>query len=149
MNNKDNKKKSNPGAGIAVVVFLIAFLSRMSSTEGLGRAIYEWGDRFFGSGSVIGILVAVVVSAVFIIAAIKAAVRSAKRENNTFAAETTRKTSAPLHSHDRLSGYTDGSCGDEEHWRKQLDGFLAAGIIDRSEYKVLLEKRKTSYSRRT
>ena len=30
----------------------------------------------------------------------------------------------------------------QEHWKKQLDGFLEAGIIDRSEYRVLQERRR-------
>ncbi len=44
------------------------------------------------------------------------------------------------HSHDRLTGYNN-DCSQEEHWKKQLDGFLASGIITKSEYKELLKQR--------
>ena len=49
---------------------------------------------------------------------------------------------AKAHSHDQVTGYKLGAESGEEHWKKQLDGFLAAGIIDRSEYRVLLERRR-------
>ena len=45
------------------------------------------------------------------------------------------------HSHDRLSGYHGEESG-FDHWKKQLDGFLEAGIIDRAEYTALLERRR-------
>lgn len=50
------------------------------------------------------------------------------------------------HSHDRLSSNTlkIEAYDSFEHYKRQIDGFLAAGIIDRAEYKVLYEKyRKT------
>ena len=49
------------------------------------------------------------------------------------------------HSHDRLqSSNTAQLCDDDTytHWKKQLDGFLEAGIIDRSEYNTLLKRYK-------
>ena len=52
-----------------------------------------------------------------------------------------RGGSAAAHSHDQLQGYR-GNESPAEHWKKQLDGFLAAGIIDRSEDRVLLERRR-------
>ncbi len=52
-----------------------------------------------------------------------------------------RGGTAQAHSHDRLQGYRGDESG-LEHWKKQLDGFLEAGIIDRSEYRVLLERRR-------
>ena len=32
--------------------------------------------------------------------------------------------------------------GGADPWKEQLDGFLAAGVIDRAEYKALLERRR-------
>ena len=48
------------------------------------------------------------------------------------------------HSHDRLSANTlkIEAYDSFEHYKRQIDGFLAAGIIDRAEYKVLYEKYK-------
>lgn len=149
MNKKDSKKKSNNGAGIISVIVFIVIVVRAFGIDELRRVFSMLGQGLADDGNLAGIIVVGAVSIVILFAALKAAVRAMTREKKAFTAETTRKTSATLHSHDRLSGYTDGSCGDEEHWRKQLDGFLAAGIIDRSEYKVLLEKRNISYSRRT
>ena len=54
-------------------------------------------------------------------------------------------TGAQQHSHDRIQGYTAADENEFLHWKKQLDGFLAAGLIDRKEYNALLERRKTSY----
>ena len=149
MNKKDSKKKSNNGAGIISVIVFIVIVVRVFGIDELRRVFFMLRQGLADDGNLAGIIAVGAVSIVILFAALKAAVRAMTREKKTFTAETTRKTSAPLHSHDRLSGYTDGSCGDEEHWRKQLDGFLAAGIIDRSEYKILLEKRNVSYSRRT
>jgi len=48
--------------------------------------------------------------------------------------------------HDRLHPEHASACPDRlTHWKRQLDGFLAAGLIDKEEYRVLLEK----YSRET
>lgn len=52
----------------------------------------------------------------------------------------------PEHSHDRLSVNNTAQVCDEDsytHWKKQLDDFLEAGIIERSEYKALLERYRT------
>ena len=49
------------------------------------------------------------------------------------------------HNHDRLSGYEDDSCTSEEHWKKQLDDFLSAGIISKQEYAELLKQRQQQY----
>lgn len=48
------------------------------------------------------------------------------------------------HSHDRLTPNTlkIEAYDSFEHYKRQIDGFLAAGIIDRAEYKVLYEKYK-------
>ena len=47
-----------------------------------------------------------------------------------------------VHTHDRLDTSVSAyHCStQEQHWKEQLDGFLAAGLIDRKEYKILWEK---------
>lgn len=50
------------------------------------------------------------------------------------------------HSHDRLqSSNTAQLCDDDTytHWKKQLDDFLEAGIIERAEYTALLSRYKS------
>lgn len=52
----------------------------------------------------------------------------------------------PEHNHDRLSVSNTAQVCDEDsytHWKKQLDDFLEAGIIDRSEYNILLKRYRT------
>ena len=47
----------------------------------------------------------------------------------------------PVHSHDRLHPSEEVRCeSGMEHWKNQLDGFLASGIIDRNEYRVLWDR---------
>ncbi len=94
-------------------------------------------------------ILAVIAAAVVVLLGIAAVVRVAKSAAERSAAVTPaarRTTASAQHSHDRLAGYTEGSCGDLEHWKKQLDGFLEAGIIDRAEYRVLLERRRSDGS---
>ncbi|MBR0208478.1 MAG: hypothetical protein IJQ43_06240 [Oscillospiraceae bacterium] len=84
----------------------------------------------------IAVIVAVIVLAVTLSRVKK--VRAAKRFDGIKARG---GGTAAAHSHDQLQGYR-GNESAAEHWKKQLDGFLAAGIIDRSEYRVLLERRR-------
>lgn len=56
-----------------------------------------------------------------------------------------RGGTAEHHSHDRIQGYAAGGESGYMHWKKQLDGFLAAGLIDRKEYNELLARRKDNY----
>ena len=55
---------------------------------------------------------------------------SARDGVNMFASE---------HSHDRLKVDVSKESG-LDHWKKQLDDFMSAGIIDRAEYNLLLNK---------
>lgn len=53
---------------------------------------------------------------------------------------------SPEHSHDRLqSNNTAQVCDEDEytHWKKQLDDFLEAGVIEKSEYNTLLSRYKS------
>ena len=49
------------------------------------------------------------------------------------------------HSHDQLSGYRAGDCTPDEHWRRQLDDFKKAGLIDNDEYHKLLNRGSKPY----
>ena len=49
------------------------------------------------------------------------------------------------HSHDQLSGYRAGDCTPDEHWRRQLDDFKKAGLIDNDEYHKLLKRGSKPY----
>ena len=63
------------------------------------------------------------------------------RKNRPASAKTEHASRAAEHSHDRIEHAEKYSyCTGEEHWRRQLDGFLKAGIIDRKEYRVLWER---------
>lgn len=144
MNNK-KQKKSNP---LGLVVGIIIVISYLSGSEGLRKlfARIRWmiqtgrfGSGRFGSDPRIWLIVlAGVVLSVAIALVARAAQKAAERKG----VGTARGGgTAELHSHDRLQGYA-GNEKSDEHWKKQLDGFLAAGIIDRSEYRTLLERRR-------
>lgn len=127
--NVNRKKKKNSGGGLVVLGIYIAYLllSRVN-WHSIGRS-FRGGDRAVLFGALALVLLAVIV--------IKLRKKAAERKNDSPA--------AAAHTHDRLQGYTAGACSAEEHWRKQLDSFLAAGIIDRAEYRVLLERYRRSY----
>ena len=144
--NKDTKKKKNPGSGLALIIFLIAFLSARS--DKIRELIYRLRDLPSASGANVSVIAAIAVAVLVIIVVASAIPKARRMEKKKFFVPSDRGGTAASHSHDRITGYTAGTCSDEEHWRKQLDGFLAAGIIERSEYRALLEKRKISYTRR-
>ena len=83
---------------------------------------------------------AVVVALVVLIVAVVAIAKRAK-EKRFDGVRAKGGGTAAAHSHDRLQGYAGNESG-FEHWKKQLDGFLEAGIIDRSEYRALIERRR-------
>ena len=141
-NKQQKPKKKGSGLWAFVILALIAFFNTADFDE-LSYRI----SRFFRTGRlspdsavfVIGIaaILAVVLLIVTLVRAKK--VRAAKRFDGirSFGGGT-----AKAHSHDQVTGYKLGAESGEEHWKKQLDGFLAAGIIDRSEYRTLLERRR-------
>lgn len=54
-----------------------------------------------------------------------------------------RGDNSSQHNHNRLElGNSAEQCDDDDflHWKKQLDGFLQAGLVDKKEYQVLLKK---------
>lgn len=152
--NNQNQKKKKKGSGIWGLIFLaVVFAINRLDTDNLRRFFsrLRWelrtGRLDLNSRAAVAAL-AVVIGLVALIVIVSVVARSAK--NKRFDGVRARRPSAAVspmsgqnvqHSHDRLSGYR----GDEnaaDHWKKQLDGFLEAGIIDRSEYKVLLERRR-------
>ena len=140
--NKQQKPKKK-GSGLwAILFFVVIWLINTVDFDDLAYRL----SRLFRGGSlsmddmVIVVGIVAVLAFVLLIVTITRAkkVREAKRFDGirSFGGGT-----AKAHSHDRVTGYSVGAENPQEHWKKQLDGFLAAGIIDRSEYRVLLERR--------
>ena len=119
--NKDKNKSSKKVSPIfwifLVLVFLTSFLDETDAS-----------DEIIGY-VVIALLVCLVV---FVISTVK------------------KQGTKSVHSHDRISGksniYKPDDCKGIEHWIKQLDGFLACGIIDRKEYSVLVKSYREQYN---
>ena len=144
MDNRNKQQKPKKGSGLwaFVILALIAFFNTADFDE-LSYRI----SRFFRTGrlspdsAVFVIAAAVILAVVLLLVTLARAkkVREAKRFDGirSFGGGT-----AKAHSHDQVTGYKLGAESGEEHWKKQLDGFLAAGIIDRSEYRTLLERRR-------
>ena len=141
-NKQQKPKKKGSGLWAFVILALIAFFNTADFDE-LSYRI----SRFFRTGrlspdsAVFVIAAAVILAVVLLLVTLARAkkVRQAKRFDGirSFGGGT-----AKAHSHDQVTGYKLGAESGEEHWKKQLDGFLAAGIIDRSEYRTLLERRR-------
>ncbi len=145
MNNNKKQKKKNPLALIVVIVMLISSLVGNENLERFWqRLVWSFRTGRLPSGRILAIAAAAVV----ILVAIILAARAPKRVDRDFGGARVRGGAsasgggtASVHSHDRLQGYRGDESG-YDHWKKQLDGFLAAGIIDRAEYRVLLERRR-------
>ena len=142
-NQQQRKKKKGSGLWGLAVLAVIWIINRVDfddlqrSFSRLGRGIRTGNFRL--DGTVIGALAAAVLFIVLIITVSRLKKRRAAKRFDGIKARGGGSSAA--HSHDRLQGFR----GDEnpaEHWKKQLDGFLEAGIIDRSEYRVLLERRR-------
>ena len=116
-NKRDDKQKSNPIA--IVIVILVAAATMLENVAG-SRSTLIGVVVVFG---IIGVVAALLYTV------IKKKLAETK-ENDTF-----------NHSHDRLDKTALGdNCSVDEHWKNQLEGFVKAGIIDRSEYQVLLRR---------
>lgn len=87
----------------------------------------------------VSIILAIVVAVVgFMVFAVAGAAKKGSGNIDTFSGTKNKN----VHSHDRLTVSSSElmECNGLDHYKKQLDGFLSAGIIDRSEYNVLLQK---------
>ena len=144
-NNKQQQRKKKKG-GIGWLIFLAVIwaINRFDSAE-LSRFFqrlrweFRTGRISLNNSRVVAALAIVVLLVVVIVTA--SAVSRIAKEKRFDGVKARGGGTAEQHSHDRLQGYR-GEENVGEHWKKQLDGFLAAGIIDRSEYRVLLERRR-------
>ena len=145
MDNKNKQQKPRKkGSGLWVAVFfLVVWLINTVDFDDLAYRL----SRLFRGGElslddmqiVVGIVAVLAVVLVAVTLTRLSKVRAQKRFDGI---RSFRGGTAQAHSHDRITGYQVGAENAQEHWKKQLDGFLAAGIIDRSEYRVLLERRR-------
>lgn len=148
-NNSNQQKKKKKGSGVWGLIILAAIwaINRLDADDvSHFFSRLQWRIRtgnFRLDGSKIGEITAIIIGLVLIftlfltLSRIKK-VSAAKRFDGIKARG---GGTAQAHSHDQLQGYR-GNESAAEHWKKQLDGFLEAGIIDRSEYRVLLERRR-------
>jgi len=145
MDNRDRQQKQKKkGSGLWVAVFFIVIWA-LNNLD-FDSLAYRISRLFRGGGLslddmriVIGIVAVLAVVLLILTITRLAKVRAQKRFDGI---RSFRGGTAQAHSHDRVTGYPVGTENEQEHWKKQLDGFLAAGIIDRSEYRVLLERRR-------
>ena len=145
MDNKNKQQKPRKkGSGLWVAVFfLVVWLINTVDFDDLASRLSR---LFRGEGFslddmqiVVGIVAVLAVVLVAVTLTRLAKVRAKKRFDGI---RSFRGGTAQAHSHDRITGYQVGTENAQEHWKKQLDGFLEAGIIDRNEYRVLLERRR-------
>lgn len=145
MDNKNKQQKPRKkGSGLWVAVFFLVVW--LINTVDFDDLAYRLSRLFRGEGFslddmqiVVGIVAVLAVVLVAVTLTRLAKVRAKKRFDGI---RSFRGGTARAHSHDQVTGYRLGAEDAQEHWKKQLDGFLAAGIIDRSEYRVLLERRR-------
>ena len=147
-----NQKKKKKGSGLwgLAVLAIIWIFNRLDSADVsrlFARLRWMINTGRIDSTALVASL-SVVIGLVVVIVVISAATKAAKdkrfdgiRSHRSSAAVSPMSGQSVQHSHDRLQGYRGEESG-MDHWKKQLDGFLEAGIIDRSEYRVLLERRR-------
>ncbi len=154
MDNKNyQQKKKKKGGGWWGLAFLLIIWAVNNLDSDKVRRFFSRLQWQFRTGRVdmraLTAAVAVVIALVALVVIVSAVAKSAKnkrfdgikRPRGASASVSPMSGQSVQHSHDRLQGYRGDESG-LEHWKKQLDGFLEAGIIDRSEYRVLLERRR-------
>ena len=151
VNNTNQKKKKKGGAWWLLFLVIIWAVNNLDGEK--VRRFFQRLQWQFRTGRVdmraLTAAGAVVVALVALVVIVSAAAKSAKnkrfdgikRQRGASASVSPMSGQSVQHSHDRLSGYRGEESG-LDHWKKQLDGFLEAGIIDRSEYRALLERRR-------
>ena len=144
-NQRRQQPKKKKGSGLwGLLVLGLIWLVNAVNTGDIRRFFSRLGWRLrtgnfrLDDGAIVAITVAVVLVVLIVTLSRVKKVRAEKRFDGVRARS---GGTAAAHSHDRLQGYA-GNESSAEHWKKQLDGFLAAGIIDRSEYRVLMERRR-------
>ncbi len=142
-NRQKPKKKNGSGLWGLVILVLIWLFNRINAGD-LSRFFMRlrWalrtGDFRMDGAPVIAIAAIVLI---IVLAVTLTRIKKVRAEKRFDGVRARSGGTAAAHSHDRLQGYA-GNESSAEHWKKQLDGFLAAGIIDRSEYRVLMERRR-------
>ena len=142
-NRQKPKKKNGSGLWGLVILVLIWLFNRINAGD-LSRFSMRlrWalrtGDFRMDGAPVIAIAAIVLI---IVLAVTLTRIKKVRAEKRFDGIRARSGGTAAAHSHDRLQGYA-GNESSAEHWKKQLDGFLAAGIIDRSEYRVLMERRR-------
>lgn len=142
-NRQKPKKKNGSGLWGLVILVLIWLFNRINAGD-LSRFFMRlrWalrtGDFRMDGAPVIAIAAIVLI---IVLAVTLTRIKRVRAEKRFDGIKARGGGTAAAHSHDRLQGYA-GNESSTEHWKKQLDGFLAAGIIDRSEYRVLMERRR-------
>ncbi len=142
-NRQKPKKKNGSGLWGLVILVLIWLFNRINAGD-LSRFFMRlrWalrtGDFRMDGAPVIAIAAIVLI---IVLAVTLTRIKKVRAEKRFDGVRARGGGTAAAHSHDRLQGYA-GNESSTEHWKKQLDGFLAAGIIDRSEYRVLMERRR-------
>ena len=152
VNTTNQKKKKKGGAWWLLFLVIIWAVNNLDGEK--VRRFFQRLQWQFRTGRVdmraLTAAGAVVVALVVLVIIVSAIAKSAKnkrfdgikRQRGASSASVSPMSGQSVqHSHDRLSGYHGEESG-ADHWKKQLDGFLEAGIIDRSEYKALLERRR-------
>ena len=108
-----NKKSKSPAGIVILVVVALSFLTELIENTGDDTA----------AGVILALAgVAVAVAVVIMVG------KNRKKDAQTV-----------VHNHDRIGSPTVRET-EKEHYRKQLDGFLKAGIIEKSEYRILMQK---------
>ncbi len=123
---KKNRKKNPMGLIVWVIIILYFGVQAMARSYGLSFEqtlhMLLWRYRPYIVPAAAALVIFVVV---FIL--VKAVSRIKKEE--------------PQHTHDRTDRISyDRNETEYEHYKKQLDGFLKAGIIEKDEYRLLLNR---------
>ena len=122
MDKKDKKKGSGGVAALIwVLIVAVGFLVNSQSFHSFGFTVRRMMRTM---PEILPLLAGLLVFLFILIFVIKAA-SSRKKE----------------HTHDRTDTVSfDGNETEFEHYKKQLDGFLHAGIIEKEEYRLLLRR---------
>ena len=116
----NQKKKKGSGFGI-LIWLLVLLVGYLANNEDVWPMIRRYRSTLIPAL----IVLAVILLTVWIISRISSSIKERGRE----------------HTHDRIDTISyDVNESEEEHYRKQLNGFLKAGIIEKEEYRLLLQR---------
>lgn len=125
--NKGNKKEIDPfGVWFAIMLVLLLLYYKVPDTS----------MQIF-----LGILIYAVIAISFFVFILKL---GKNKSSEVSSSRPAAGTGSSVRSHDTPADNIDNSV-DRLNRKQQLDGFLKAGIIDKNEYKALLNKNKQSF----